>query len=185
MKSVTVLILLFASNLFGQYKPPSTCKPGDLIDGYTGSYLCVAANVWVDSKHANFGSQGEWVPACQWAFKDKSDTWHCPYETASGMVVGFIPCKDTAGVRATGSVYDHSKAYYDNRQDCSKWEQVTQRRIQLMHTGRTVQSEQGDPKNVQDHTDPKVYTCPDQFELIVLQRYNSSFIADETICWAK
>lgn len=180
-----VALILSAPCLFGQYHPPLTCKPGDLIDGYDGGFVCVAPDVWKDREHANFGTQDEWRPDCQWAFKDSAKSWHCPYETASGRAVGFVPCKDTLGVGEKGSIYDHSRPHYDNRPDCQKFTSEAEKRIELMQTGQTVQAEEEKGAQVIDHPKPHNYTCPEYFDLVVLREFNSAFVEDEVICWRK
>lgn len=183
---IIAIILLLAPSALGQYKPPATCNPGDLIDGYSGGYVCAAPNKWVGNVDYVYGyKEGEWMPDCQWAYRDDAKKWHCPYETASGMVVGFIPCKYTKNVETKGSPLDHSQPYYDGVGECEAWAKETEERIRLMRTGITVQSTEvkDSESKTLDHANPKLYTCPQGFKLITFEHYDNPMFGDENICW--
>lgn len=133
---------------------PKNCSPGDLIDNYGPPSRCIATGVWEAFPTIKEGvscpmvpvDEAPWTPDCSWAFQDKTGSWHCPYETASGRTIGCVPC--------SGKRRDDT--------DCKKWYGRCQRRVALMKSKSTVEASSFTvPKDEEtDRTARQHWKCP-------------------------
>lgn len=141
---------------------PKSCTPGDLFESYSAPSRCVATNKWevfqnsLDRDQFPLGEAAEvgyereeWKPDCGWAFRDVNKNWHCPYETATGRVVGCVPC--SGKFAATES--------------CKRWHDRCQRLVEIMKTHQTTESSRSDAPNPADKTQRFKYVCPDSFRV--------------------
>jgi len=153
---------------------PKHCVPGDLFDAYGPPSKCVALNEWEEFPTMKTGvsypmvpvSDLPWHPDCSWAFQDKKHRWHCPYETASGQVVGCASCSGR----------------YAKNLSCIKWLNRCQKRVELMAGHQTVEPSIIDPKETVDHSSAYHWRCPSGFTVEWLGDHNEY---DAPICSSK
>lgn len=175
MKKLIVIALFLCGSAIGQtivVSPlPGHCVVGDLFDSYASHpAVCVATDKWVNLSKAirswEVDGNGEfaaslsqpWSPDCAYAFKDEQGGWHCPDETASGRVVGCVPCSGR-----------HAKD-----QDCHEWFNRCQRRVEVMKNNITVDASSLTvaPDQVTDHTTNYHWACPSGFTMDFLGKHH-------------
>jgi hypothetical protein len=181
--AIFVFVIMFT--VFGHCDQiPQYCTPGDFSAAYSnGSLQCVAKDVWATStsdcdveattdKHGWVGggsaanqSTQTWMPDCAWAFQDKKNQWHCPYETATGRVVACAPCEKR-----------HAKD-----EQCAIWYNRCLKRVAVMKTHKTVEASSISPPKDQetDHSTHYHWACPNGYAMDYLGKHDEW---DSPIC---
>ena len=177
--SCWLLVVILGSLLVAQTNLksplPLSCTPGDYVDAYSGGSECRAKDKWVTTQGCDslkaFEQQGgislsmgdasslPWRPDCTAAFQDDQKTWHCPWETASGRVVGCIPCDGRHKQSAS----------------CHIWYNRCLRLVDAMKKYSTVEASTVDiPQDQQTDRSAKYHwTCPVDYRIDYLGEHNA------------
>lgn len=153
---------------------PKACTPGDLFDNYGPPSACVSPGEWQqfnssgrDDIPLEYNGPNSWRPTCSWAFQDRSKKWHCPYETASGRVVGCNKCSGK----------------WRDEDSCKIWEQRCLRRVEAMKSHTVCEPSSYTPPKDEDTNKaggPYRWKCPHGFRMDFLGEHEYDY--DPPIC---